>query len=120
MMKAKRHGTQWKRYSAIVGSWEKEGGGLEFDSTDHHYGRRIRMDRTWTIRHIDSAVSAKVDGQALVCLNRPEATKGMLAFILRNTERRQSRNSAPRDRQRVSLSVFIWGALRKIAGRSQR
>jgi len=57
-MKPNKHDIEWKEDSVTFSTWENEGGALEVDSMDHHYGRRIETDRTWTIHHINSGVSA--------------------------------------------------------------
>ena len=64
--------------AAAIGRWENEGGALGLASRGLQYGRRIEADRSWTIYHVFTGVPARFDGEAMVGLNRSDATKGMM------------------------------------------
>jgi hypothetical protein len=67
-----------------IAVWENEGGtpGRNFDQDQ--YGRRVEMDRSWTIYHVFSGLPAFVGGQVMTGLSRSAATAGMLALNLGN------------------------------------
>jgi hypothetical protein len=89
--------TERKQTAAEIGAWENEGGALGRDSMDHHYGRRIEADRSWTIYHVFTGIPARVSGDAMTGLSRSDATRGMLRLNIRNAVRR---------RERIELSPF--------------
>jgi len=78
-----------------ISVWENEGGSLAADRPDGQFGRRVEMDRSWTIYHVFTGVPARVDGSALTDLSRSAATDGMLSLNLRNVKRRKQRNTRP-------------------------
>jgi len=65
------------------------------DFGDRQYGRRVEVDRSWTVYHVFSGIPAHVDGAFMIGLTRAVATQSMLALNLRNA-RRQSEWSAER------------------------
>ncbi len=73
--------------------WENEGGAHCRDSLDHHYGRRVEMDRSWTVYHVFTGVPARIGGIAMVGLSRKAATDGMLSLNRRNQSRRRDGGS---------------------------
>lgn len=79
------------RAATAIGVWENEGGALAHDSMDHHYGRRVEADRSWTVYHVFTGVAAHTDGKAMTGLSRRDATRTMLSLNLRNAERREER-----------------------------
>ena len=44
---------------------------------DRQFGRRIEIDRSWTVYHVFSGIPAEVDGTKLTGLHRAEATEIM-------------------------------------------
>ena len=95
-MKSRDDVSERTRTAAAIGRWENEGGALGRESMhhhsgDHHYGRRIEADRSWTVYHVFTGVPAHVDGDAMTGLSRSAATNGMLSLNLRNVERRNER-----------------------------
>jgi len=70
------------------GALPKEG---ESDSMDHHFGRRVEVDRSWTVYHVFSGAPANRAGQSMIGLGRQAATEGMLSMNLRNVHRRKER-----------------------------
>lgn len=79
------------RNATAIGIWENEGGSLARDSMDHHYGRRIEPDSSWTVYHVYTGVPALAEGEAMTGLSRSDATEGMLSLNLRNAGRRKQR-----------------------------
>lgn len=72
-----------------------ESSALARDFKERQYGRRVEIDRSWTVYHVFSGIPAHVDGAAMIGLTRAAATQCMLALNLCNT-RRQSEWSAER------------------------
>jgi hypothetical protein len=89
--------TQRKRVAPAISVWENEGGAPGHDSMHHQYGRRIEADRSWTVYHVFTGIPACFGGDAMTCLSRVDATRGMLCLNLRNAERRK---------ERIELSPF--------------
>jgi hypothetical protein len=59
---------------------------------DHHYGRRIESDRSWSVYHVFTGAPARVEGQHMTGLSRSDATEGMLSLNRRNEGRRRERS----------------------------
>lgn len=62
------------------------------DSMDHHYGRRVERDGSWSIYHVFTGISVVVEGRSLTGMSRNCATQGMLAMNRRNEHRRRNRS----------------------------
>ena len=88
--------TEPDRRALAISVWENEGGARASDTPDGQFGRRVEMDRSWTIYHVFTGIPARVDGSALTDLSRSAATDGMLSLNLRNVKRRKDRNTRPR------------------------
>jgi hypothetical protein len=88
--------TEPDRRALVISVWENEGGARGPDTPDGQFGRRVEMDRSWTIYHVFTGIPARVDGSALTDLSRSAATDGMLWLNLRNVKRRKDRNTRPR------------------------
>jgi|SRR5208337_5621650 len=95
-MNADSNETELERRALAISVWENEGGAPPSDTPDDQFGRRVEMDRSWTIYHVFTGVPARVDGSAMTDLSRSAATDGMLSLNLRNVERRKERNTRPR------------------------
>ena len=95
-MNADGNETELDRRALAISVWENEGGARASDRPDDQFGRRVEMDRSWTIYHVFTGVPARVDGSALSGLSRSEATDGMLSLNLRNARRRKERNAGRR------------------------
>jgi hypothetical protein len=78
-----------------IAVWDNEGGARGNDSMDHHYGRRVEADCSWTVYHVYTGVPAHVTGSAMTGLSRIEATSRMLFLNRRNLERRGERIGLP-------------------------
>jgi hypothetical protein len=78
--------------SAAISVWENEGGALGRYAVDRHYGRRVEMDRSWTVYHVFSGVPASKGGNPMTGLSRLDATEGMLSLNLRNERRQREKN----------------------------
>jgi len=94
-MNAHNNDAERKRNAAAsaIDIWENEGGAPGHDSVDHHCGRRIEADRSWTVYHVFTGIPARVGGNAMIGLSRSDATHGMLSLNHLNAERRKERNS---------------------------
>ena len=88
--------TERDRRALAISVWENEGGARAPDTPDGQFGRRVEMDRSWTIYHVFTGIPARVDGSALTDLSRSAATDGMLSLNLRNVNRRKDRSTRPR------------------------
>jgi hypothetical protein len=79
--------------ASAIERWENEGGAHRHDSLDHHYGRRVEADRSWTVYHVFTGVPARIGGNAMIGLSRRAATDGMLSLNRRNEARRRDGGS---------------------------
>lgn len=61
------------------------------DALDEQYGRRVEADRSWTVYHVFTGVTALFGGDAMIGLTRSAATSGMLSLNSRNVQRRRER-----------------------------
>jgi hypothetical protein len=77
------------RHALAIAVWDNEGGAQGQSSMDHHYGRRIESDRSWSVYHVFSGIPADVGGRSMTGLSRSDATEGMLSLNRRNEERRR-------------------------------
>jgi hypothetical protein len=84
--------TEIGNHALAIAVWDNEGGALGQSSMDHHYGRRIESDRSWSVYHVFSGIPADAGGRSMTGLNRSDATEGMLSLNRRNEERRRERN----------------------------
>jgi hypothetical protein len=84
--------------SLAIGVWENEGGAPGPGIVTHQYGRRVEVDRSWTVYHVFSGVPASRSGNPMTGLSRSDATEGMLSLNLHN-ERRQRKHSKPPTRK---------------------
>jgi len=50
------------------------------DPQDHHYGRRVEADRTWTVYHVFTGVPADAGCGAMTGLSRADATDRMVSL----------------------------------------
>jgi hypothetical protein len=91
-----------RRNAAAIAIWENEGGAPGRDLTEHHYGRRIEADRSWTVYHVFTGATARVGNDDLIGLNKSQATSSMMSLNLRTAERRK---------QRISLVALAQDAL---------
>ena len=72
-------------------AWENQGGAPGRDSMDHHYGRRIETDRSWSVYHVFTGDTAHAGGRPMTGLSRSDATGRMIALNLHNDGRRSER-----------------------------
>ena len=77
------------RDTVDIGVWENEGGALDRSNMNHHYGRRIEADRSWSVYHVFTGVPANAGGHPMTGLSRLEATSNMMSLNLRNEGRRK-------------------------------
>ena len=90
-MNVHRNETEIRRNDLAISVWENEGGAQGQGSMDHHYGRRIETDRSWSVYHVFTGVPADIDGNPMTGLSRSDATEGMLSLNHRNEGRWRER-----------------------------
>ncbi len=71
-----------------IGVWENEGGALHRSSMHHHYGRRIELNRSWTVYHVYTGVPADLGKRSTTGLNERTATSIMRSLNAKNATRR--------------------------------
>ncbi|WP_442578069.1 hypothetical protein ACSBOB_21260 [Mesorhizobium sp. ASY16-5R] len=79
--------------ASAICAWENEGSAPGRDSMDHHYGRRIETDRSWSVYHVFTGDTAHAGGRPMTGLSRSDATGRMIALNLHNEGRRGERRS---------------------------
>ena len=94
-MNGQRNQTDLQRNTTAIAIWEKEGGAPDRDLTNHLYGRRVEVDRSWTVYHVFTGVAARVGNDDLIGLSRSQATSSMMSLNLRNAESHKQRISLP-------------------------
>jgi hypothetical protein len=92
-MNCQNNETGLRRNTAAIAIWENEGGAPGRDPTEYQYGRRVEVDRSWTVYHVFTGATARVGNDDLIGLNRSQATSSMMSLNLRNAERRKQRIS---------------------------
>jgi hypothetical protein len=88
-MNAHHHTTEIRPHDLAIAVWENEGGAQGQSSMDHHFGRRIETDGSWSVYHVFTGVPADMDGHPMTSLSRSDATEGMLSLNRRNEGRRR-------------------------------
>lgn len=79
------------RRQAAIEIWENEGGSPGHDQIDYSYGRRIELDRSWTVYHVFTGVPVGVGNNKLSGLSRVAATEKMLSLNRRSETGRGER-----------------------------
>lgn len=92
-MKNHSRPTKYERHALAISVWENDGGAPANDATDHHYGRRVEADRSWTVYHVFTGAPACICGVTMTGLSRSNATDSMLSLNRRNVLHRQERNA---------------------------
>jgi hypothetical protein len=64
-MNADGNEAELDRGALALSVWENEGGSRAPNTPDGQFGRRVEMDRSWTIYHVFTCIPARVDGSAL-------------------------------------------------------
>jgi hypothetical protein len=93
MMNRQNNKTGLRPNSVAIAIWENEGGAPGHEFTEHQYGRRVEADRSWTVYHVFTGATARVDNDDLIGLSRSQATSSMMSLNLRTAERRKQRIS---------------------------
>ena len=62
------------RDAVDISIWENEGGALDRCDMNHHYGRRIEPDGSWTIYHVFTGAPAELEGWSMAGLGETDAT----------------------------------------------
>jgi hypothetical protein len=96
-----------RRNTAAIAIWETEGGAPGRDLKEHLYGRRVESDRSWTVYHVFTGVTARVGDDDLIGLSRSQATSRMMSLNLGNAECRE---------QRIRLSALARDASGEAVG----
>jgi hypothetical protein len=92
-MNDQRNQTDPQQNTTTIAIWENEGGAPGRDLTEHQYGRRVEADRSWTVYHVFTGVTARVGDNSMTGLSRLQATSSMMSLNHRNAERRKDRIS---------------------------
>jgi hypothetical protein len=58
-MNADSNETELDPRALAISVWENEGGSQAPDTPDGQFGRRVEMDRSWTIYHVFTGVPAR-------------------------------------------------------------
>jgi hypothetical protein len=82
-----------RRRAPGIDVWEDDGGAPAPCALDHQYGRRVEMDRSWTVYHVFTGEPARIDGVMLTGLSRWQATDRMLSLNRLTVLRKQERNA---------------------------
>jgi hypothetical protein len=78
------------RDAVDVSVWENEGGASDRHDTNHHYGRRIEPDGSWTIYHVFTGVPAEMGSRPMAGLDETDATTTMIILNAHNAKRRKA------------------------------
>jgi hypothetical protein len=60
--------------------WENEGGASGPYDMNHHYGRRIEPDGSWTVYHVFTGVPADMGSRPMAGLSETDATTTMIVL----------------------------------------
>jgi hypothetical protein len=101
-MNADGNEAELDRNALSISVWENEGGARASGAPDGQFGRRVELDRSWTVYHVFTGVPARVDGLTLTDLSRSAATDGMLSLNLSSAKRQNDRST----RQRLASNVL--------------
>jgi hypothetical protein len=88
-----RDETEFKRRALEISVWENEGGSPSRDSMDHHYGRRVETDGSWSVYHVFTGNPAEIGGHSMTGMSRSSATLEMVSLNQSNDERRRVRDA---------------------------
>lgn len=86
------HVTTAIRTSLAMKAWSDESEALYPGSMDHHYGRRVEMNGSWTVYHVFSGSPARICGHSTSGLSLPGATDLMMFLNGRNEDLRRRRD----------------------------
>ena len=91
-MNAHGNETELARHARAIAVWEDDGGAHGQSAMDHHYGRRVEADRSWSVYHVFTGAPADIEGHSMTGLSRSEATDGMLSLNRHSEGRRLERS----------------------------
>jgi hypothetical protein len=80
--------------AADISVWENEGGSPDRGNMNHHYGRRIEPNGSWTIYQVFTGVPAGTGSRSMTGLSEREATATMMVLNARHVERRKAATGA--------------------------
>ncbi|ATU92992.1 hypothetical protein [Phyllobacterium zundukense] len=89
-MKVTKFESNRSRNARALSAWENEGGAVASGHRNHHYGRRIEANKSWTVYHVFSGVPANFGSGSMVDLSEKEATTMMISLNANNAERRRA------------------------------
>ena len=78
------------RDAVDISVWENEGGALDRSNMNHHYGRRIEPDGSWTIYHVFTGAPADMGSRPMTGLGETDATTTMIILNAHNAQRRKA------------------------------
>lgn len=96
--------TEGERHVRAIDAWDNEGGASDRSLRDEQYGRRMEIDRSWTVYHVFTGVPASPDGEEMIGLSRSVATDGMLCLNGQNDRSRKGRAHPYRTQRGVQRS----------------
>lgn len=76
--------------------------------SDDHYGRRVEVDRSWTVYDVFTGVPATIGGHAMVGLSRQAATERMLAMNRNSGGRTHRTHLDPPRLDAGEIGVLGW------------
>jgi len=94
-MSEKKYQHLSRREETAIENWENEGGSPGAVPHYHEdfgfqYGKRIEIDRTWTVYHVFTGIPVSSGDGALVGLSNAEASAMIASFNIGKEERRKS------------------------------
>jgi hypothetical protein len=73
-----------------ISIWENEGGALDRCDMNHHYGRRIEPDGSWTVYHVFTGAPADMGSRPMGGLSKTDATTRVIMLNAHNAKRRKA------------------------------
>ena len=87
-MNDNNHKCRENRDAVDISIWENEGGALDRCDMNHHYGRRIEPDGSWTVYHVFTGAPADMGSRPMAGLSKTDATARMIILNAHNAKRR--------------------------------
>lgn len=74
-------------HDAEISAWEDAGRAPSGSESSYQYGRRIEVNRSWTIYNVFTGIPAEIDGWTMVGLNRSHAKRALHILNTHNVRR---------------------------------
>ena len=88
------HKCRENRDAVDISIWENEGGALDRCDMNHHYGRRIEPDGSWTVYHVFTGAPADMGSRSMAGLSKTDATTRVIIAERAQCEETQGREPA--------------------------